>query len=104
MLVCRSTFDSTAEKECFAGIVDWMNGAPISAAYPHAKIDSWFYWAYNPDSGGCVAMSTSAACATSSPSCMLLHWHMLQDLSSMKRWIAMNETRRALAVHNVQRL
>ena len=51
-MVRRSTFDSLAEAQCFQGIVDWMVNAPTSAKYPHAKMDSWFYWAYNPDSGG----------------------------------------------------
>jgi hypothetical protein len=49
---CRSTFGSPEERECFQGIVDWMNNAPISAIYSHSTMTSWFYWAYNPDSGG----------------------------------------------------
>lgn len=49
---CRSTFDSIMEAQCFQGIVDWMNVAATSKKYPHAPITSWFYWAYNPDSGG----------------------------------------------------
>lgn len=40
------------EAQCFQGIVDWMNNAATSKKYPHAPITSWFYWAYNPDSGG----------------------------------------------------
>lgn len=40
------------EAQCFQGIVDWMNNAATSKEYPHAPITSWFYWAYNPDSGG----------------------------------------------------
>ena len=32
--------------------MDWMNNAPISANYSHSTMTSWFYWAYNPDSGG----------------------------------------------------
>ncbi|CAL8465540.1 g5076 [Coccomyxa elongata] len=47
-----STFDSIMEAQCFQGIVDWMNNAATSKKYPHAPITSWFYWAYNPDSGG----------------------------------------------------
>lgn len=29
-----------------------MNNAPVSANYTHGTMKSWFYWAYNPDSGG----------------------------------------------------
>ncbi|EIE23036.1 hypothetical protein COCSUDRAFT_63419 [Coccomyxa subellipsoidea C-169] len=47
-----STFDSIMEAQCFQGIVDWMNVAATSKKYPHAPMTSWFYWAYNPDSGG----------------------------------------------------
>ena len=50
--LCRSTFDSIMEAQCFQGIVDWMNVAATSKKYPHAPMTSWFYWAYNPDSGG----------------------------------------------------
>ena len=55
-LLCRSTFDSIMEAQCFQGIVDWMNNAATSKKYPHAPITSWFYWAYNPDSGGMVTI------------------------------------------------
>ena len=55
----RSTFDSLAEAQCFQGIVDWMSNAPTSARYRHANMDSWFYWAYNPDSGGGVPVHIS---------------------------------------------
>ena len=48
----RSTFGDIAEAQCFQGIVDWMNVAAGSKHYPHGRMTSWFYWAYNPDSGG----------------------------------------------------
>ena len=54
---CRSTFESVEERECFQGIVDWMNNAPNSANYTHGTVKSWFYWAYNPDSGGASSLS-----------------------------------------------
>ena len=56
-VTCRSTFESIEERECFQGIVDWMNNAPNSADYTHGTIKSWFYWAYNPDSGGAFSLS-----------------------------------------------
>ena len=56
-VTCRSTFESIEERECFQGIVDWMNNAPNSANYTHGTVKSWFYWAYNPDSGGAFSLS-----------------------------------------------
>jgi hypothetical protein len=49
---CRSTFNTIMEAQCFQGIVDWMNNAGSSKKFPHGRMTSWFYWAYNPDSGG----------------------------------------------------
>jgi hypothetical protein len=57
---CRSTFGDIAEAQCFQGIVDWMNGAGLSKRYPHGRMPSWFYWAYNPDSGGALLLLSHA--------------------------------------------
>ena len=56
MLQCmhRSTFGSDNEKECFQGIVDYMNNAGNASSHPHGTMQSWFYWAYNPDSEGAL--------------------------------------------------
>ena len=72
MLLCRSTFDSIMEAQCFQGIVDWMNVAATSKKYPHAPMTSWFYWAYNPDSGGIIpsCIHPTVALISSRPSAL----------------------------------
>ena len=60
--MCRSTFGTDDEKECFQGIVDYMNNAQNASSHPHGTIKSWFYWAYNPDSEGTVHLACHLLC------------------------------------------